>query len=159
MAIVLLAELAAVLTRHPDRVPALVGEAGIVDDPGLDGPGAFNGGQHQVAHLGEHRRIRPRRLTYEMQQRLVLGGDPGRSCHGGHRLDALARGWHEQARAVVAQRCGPIGVADDTGQRLDVDAKPRFTPLIEGHRRASCWNTSPFSTTWPSLQVPGFMTQ
>src|SRR4051812_26140117 len=33
LAIVLLAELAAILTRHPDRVPALLGEAGIVDDP------------------------------------------------------------------------------------------------------------------------------
>src|SRR4051812_42053950 len=38
LAIVLLAELAAILARDPDRVPALLGEAGIVDDPGLDGP-------------------------------------------------------------------------------------------------------------------------
>src|SRR3954471_1702006 len=34
-AVVLFAELAAILARHPDRVPALLGEAGIVDDPGL----------------------------------------------------------------------------------------------------------------------------
>src|SRR3954452_21435001 len=35
LAIVLLAELPAILTRPPHRVPALLGEAGIVDDPGL----------------------------------------------------------------------------------------------------------------------------
>src|SRR3954463_4856139 len=52
LALVLFAELAAALTRDPDRVPALLGKAGIVDDPGLDGPGALDGGQHQVAHLG-----------------------------------------------------------------------------------------------------------
>src|SRR4051812_37228121 len=141
LAIVLLAELAAILTRHPDRVPALLGEAGIVDDPGLDGPSTLEGGQDQVAHLGEHGRIGPRRLTDEMQQRLVLGGGPGRSCHRGHRFYALALGRHEQARAVVPQRCGSIGVTDGISQRLDIGSKPRFTTLVEGHRRASCWNT------------------
>src|SRR3954466_5669265 len=150
LAIVLLAELTAILARHPHRVPALLGEAGIIDDPGLDGPGALDPRQDQVAHLGEHGRIGPRRLSHEMQQRLVLGGDPGRSCHRGHRFYALARGRHEQARAVVAQRCGPIGVADGTGQRLDIDAKPRFSTLVEGHRRASCWNTSLFLRLGPA---------
>src|SRR3954452_12692937 len=57
LAIVLLAELAAILTRHPHRVPALLREAGIVNDPGLDGPGALDRRQDQVAHLGEHGRI------------------------------------------------------------------------------------------------------
>ena len=54
LAIVLLAELSAILTRHPHRVPALLGEAGIVDDPGLDGPGALDCRQDQAAHLSEH---------------------------------------------------------------------------------------------------------
>jgi hypothetical protein len=78
LAVVLFAELTAILTRHPDRVPALLGEAGIVNDPGLDGPSTLNGRQYEVAHFGEHGGIRPGRLTNEMQQRLVLGGDPGR---------------------------------------------------------------------------------
>ncbi len=38
LAIVLLAELAAILPRHADRMPALLGKAGVVDDPGLDRP-------------------------------------------------------------------------------------------------------------------------
>src|SRR3954467_2600902 len=45
LAVVLLAELAAVLTRDPNRVPALLGEAGIVNDPGLDGPSTLEGGR------------------------------------------------------------------------------------------------------------------
>ncbi len=40
LAIVLLAELAAILPRHADRVPPLLGKAGIVDDPRLDRPAA-----------------------------------------------------------------------------------------------------------------------
>src|SRR3712207_7467734 len=40
-----------------------------------DRPGALDRRQDQVAHLGEHGRIRPRRLAHEMQERLVLGGD------------------------------------------------------------------------------------
>src|SRR4051812_14324234 len=73
-----------------------------------------------------------------MQERLVLGRDPGRGRDRGYRLHALALGRHEQAGAVVAQGCGAIGVAEDTGQCLDIDAEPRFTTLVEGHRRASC---------------------
>ena len=38
LAIVLLAELTAILTRHADRMPALLGKAGVVDDPRLDRP-------------------------------------------------------------------------------------------------------------------------
>src|SRR4051812_9382639 len=136
LAVVLLAELAAILARHPDRVPALLGEAGIVDDPGLDGPSTLEGGQDQVAHLGEHGRIRPRRLTNEMQERLVLGGNPGRGRDRSYRLDALAPGRHEQTRAVVAQGCGAVGVADDVDQRRNIGGKPHFTAVMGSHRRA-----------------------
>src|SRR3954470_17421800 len=136
LAVVLLAELAAILARHPDRVPALLGEAGIVDDPGLDGPSTLEGGQDQVAHLGEHGRIRPRRLTNEMQERLVLGGNPGRGRDRSYRLDALARGRHKQTRAVVAQGCGAVGVADDVDQRRNIGGKPHFTAVMGSHRRA-----------------------
>src|SRR4051812_26915640 len=53
-------------------------------------------------------------------------------------VSLLRAGRHEQAGAVVAQGCGAIGVAEDTGQCLDIDAEPRFTTLVGGHRRASC---------------------
>src|SRR3954451_12632482 len=41
LAVVLLAQLTAVLTRHPDRVTALLRKAGVVDDPGFDRAAAF----------------------------------------------------------------------------------------------------------------------
>src|SRR3712207_7836457 len=42
LAIVLLTELAAILTRHPDRVTALLRKAGVVDDPRFDRAAAFD---------------------------------------------------------------------------------------------------------------------
>src|ERR1700704_2196046 len=38
LAVILLADLAAVLSVHPDRMPTLLGKARIIDDPRLDGP-------------------------------------------------------------------------------------------------------------------------
>src|SRR5215213_2650425 len=48
LAVVLFAELTAVLTRDAHRVPAFLWETRVVDDPGLNGPGALNRGQDQV---------------------------------------------------------------------------------------------------------------
>ena len=44
LAIVLLAELAAVLPRDADRVPPFLRKTGIIDDPGLDRPVALDAG-------------------------------------------------------------------------------------------------------------------
>jgi hypothetical protein len=68
LAVVLLAQLARVLAGHPDRVPTLLGKAGVVDDPGLDRPAALDGRQGQLTNLGEHRLIRPGGLADEVQQ-------------------------------------------------------------------------------------------
>ena len=59
LAVVLLAELAAILPRHPDRVLPLLGKAGVVDDPGLDRPVPLDRRQHHLAHLGQHLLVRP----------------------------------------------------------------------------------------------------
>ena len=66
--IVLLAELTTVLARHPDRVPALLGKTGIVDDPGLDRPLPLDRRQHYLAHLAQNPLVRPAALTDKMQQ-------------------------------------------------------------------------------------------
>ncbi len=54
LAIVLLAELTAILTRYPYRVPALLRKPRIIDDPRLDRPAAFNHRQDQLTNLGEN---------------------------------------------------------------------------------------------------------
>ena len=90
LTIVLLAELATVLTRHPDRVPPLLGKTGIVDDPGLDRPLPLDRRQHYLAHLAQNPLVRPAALTDKMQQRLVLCRRARRRRHRRHRLHALA---------------------------------------------------------------------
>ena len=57
LAIVLFAELATVLPRDADRMRALLGEAGVVDDPGTDRTVSFDGGQRSLAHNAEHRLV------------------------------------------------------------------------------------------------------
>src|SRR4051812_13701881 len=82
-----------------------------------------------------------------MQERLVLGGNPGRGRDRGDRLDALARGRHEQTRAVVAQGCGAIGVADDVDQRRNIGGKPPVTAVMGSNRLALLTGQGPPSTS------------
>jgi len=121
LAIILLAELATVLPRHAYRVPALLGKAGVVDDPGRD---RTERRQHLVACCGQKRLIRPGRLGDEMVQRLVrsthpLGPDPSR-----HRLDALALTRQDQAAAVSGERLRAISVRQGARKGFDVSCKP-----------------------------------
>ena len=68
LTIVLLAKLAAILSRYPDRVPPLLGKAGVVDDPGFNRTVTLDLRQHHLAHLGQHPLVRPSRVADEMQQ-------------------------------------------------------------------------------------------
>src|SRR5215208_3965482 len=129
LAIVLLAELAAILTRHPDRVTALLWKAGVVDDPGLDRAAAFDDRQGQLLYPAENSLVRPRRVGNKMQQRLVLGRDPGRCRYRRNRLDALAFSRQQQTPAIITQWCRPIRMPDHLGERLNIGAKP-FLPLL-----------------------------
>src|SRR3954467_2017824 len=72
---------------------------------------------------------RPRRVGDEMQQRLVLGRDPGRRRCGCDRLDALALARQQQAQAIITQRRRPIGMPDRRGGRRDKGAKPSL-PIL-----------------------------
>ena len=129
LAIVLLAELAAILPRYPDRMPALLRKPGVVDDPRLDRPVAFKCRQHQFAHPGQNPLVRPRRVADEMQQRLVLRRHPGGRRQRRHRLDALALSRHQQPEAVIPQRRRPVSMADHLNKPLDINRKARFTPI------------------------------
>src|SRR5690349_17494608 len=67
LTVVLLAELAAILMRHPDRMAAFLRKAGVVDDPGFDRAAAFDERQSQLLDAAENPLIRPRRVGDEMQ--------------------------------------------------------------------------------------------
>src|SRR4051812_46111614 len=129
LAVVLLAQLAAVLTRHPDRVSALLRKAGVVDDPGFDRAAAFDERQDQLLYPAENPLVRPRRVGDEMQQRLVLGRDPCRRRYRRNRLNALAFARQQQAPAIITQRLSPIRMPDHLGERPDIGPEP-FLPVL-----------------------------
>ncbi len=133
LAVVLLADLPAVLTRHPHRMMALLAERRVVDDPRLDRPMRLDRRQHQLAHLGQHHLVRPRRLADEVHQRLMLGRHPRGRRHRRQRLHALALHRQHQPRAVVAKRAYPVGVADHAPQTFHIGRKPRLHRVRHPH--------------------------
>jgi hypothetical protein len=135
LAIGLLAELTAILVVHADRMLALLGERGVVDDPRLNRSALLDRRQHHLAHLGQHVLVRPGRVGDKMQQRLVLCRRPRWSRPRRHRLNALAFPRQHQARAIVAQRSRPLHVTDHASKTGYILGKPRFaiSTLIEIH--------------------------
>ena len=127
LAVVLLAKLAAILPRHPNRMPTLLGKAGIVDDPGHDRTVPLDLWQHHLAHLGQHLLVRPLSLADKMQQRLMLGRRAIRRRDRRHRLHALALAWHQQAGAIMPQRLLAVLVTNHARKPLDIPRKSRFT--------------------------------
>lgn len=71
LAVVLLAELAAILPRHTDRMLPFLGKAGVADDPGADRPLTLKGRQNLRPHDAKHGIVRPVRFRHEVMQRLV----------------------------------------------------------------------------------------
>src|SRR6266567_3708528 len=54
LTIIFLAKLAAILSRNTDRVPPLLGETGVVDDPRFDRSVPLYRGQHHRTDLGQN---------------------------------------------------------------------------------------------------------
>src|SRR5580658_1804807 len=77
LTIVLLAQLAAILPPDPDRMPSLLGEARVIDDPSLDRSVTLYLRQHQSADLGQNPLVRPVAFPNKMQQRLMLSAAIG----------------------------------------------------------------------------------
>ena len=92
-------------------------------------PLLFDQRQGQLLYPAENPLVRPRRVGNEMQQRLVLGRDPGRRRYRRDRLDALALARQQQAQAIITQRLRPIGMPDHLGERLDIGREP-FLPIL-----------------------------
>src|SRR4051794_10444299 len=85
----------------PNAHRIFLGKPGVVDDPGFDRAAAFDNRQDQLLYPAENPLVRPRRVGDEMQQRLVLGRDPGRCRYRRDRLDALALARQQQAQAII----------------------------------------------------------
>ena len=154
LAVRLLAELPAILVRHSNRMPPLLGKARVVDDPRLDRAVMLDPGQHHLSHLAQHVVVGPFRLTNKMQQRLMLRRRSPRRRDRRHRLYALALTRHHQSHAIVAQRTRSIRVADHSHKPTDIRRKPYFSPLFALPIHASTSRANPKSCfKWFILKV------
>ncbi len=123
LAVVLFAQLAAVLARHADRMPSLLGKARVVHDPGLDRAARRQRRQHRGPHRRKKRLRRPRRLTDEVQQRLVLRAHRPRCKTRRHRLHALAPAGKQKPGAIVSERLLSILVPEMPAELVDIAVK------------------------------------
>ena len=117
---------------------ALLGQAGVIDDPGTDRAMTFDRRQDLLAHFGQNGLIRPRRIADKMQQRLVFGRTLCRRRHGSDRLHRLAFQGHQQARTILVELCG-------TARPPDNLAEPRHVRCKSGSARprSQCHPTPP----------------
>src|ERR1700726_2538497 len=148
LAVRLLAELAAILVRHANRMPPLLGKARVVDDPRLDRAVTLDPWQHHLSHLAQHLRVGPTSLTDKMQQRLMLRRRSLGRRDRRHRLYALALARHDQPRAIIAQRTCSIRVPDHAHKPLDIAREPKFNVLrsVETHPKPPMlqWDSPPY---------------
>jgi hypothetical protein len=113
LAIVLLAELAAILPRHSNRVLAFLRKACVIDDKGFDRAVPFEDWKRQLPNLAQYSRIGPGRVGHEMQKRLMLRRHPRRRRDRGQRLYALAPAAGKKTRAVIAKWPYPVAMTDN----------------------------------------------
>jgi hypothetical protein len=130
LAVVLLAQLAAILPGYTDRVMAFLGETRVIDDPGLDWLVSGDRWQHSLTYAGQHRLIRPRCLRHKMQQRLVLRRGSLRRSHRCQWFDALAALGRQQPDTIVLKWSDPVGMAQHRCQVCRIGAEPRFRPRL-----------------------------
>jgi hypothetical protein len=104
LTIVLFAELPATLSRHADRMNALLGEPRVIDDPRLYGSVLLDHRKNMSAHLSQHRFIGPLGLRNEMVERLIRSLDTTGIDTRGNRFDALAFARKDQAGAIGTKR-------------------------------------------------------
>ena len=141
--IALLAEVAAILPRHPNRMSPLLGKARVVDDPGRDRAMPLDRRQYLLPHLRQHAFVRPTARADEMQQRLMLCRHPRRLCHSRQRLHALALARQHQAKAIVAQRTFTVLVPDHARKPIHIPLKPRSTVISKVHLSPHAGRKSP----------------
>jgi hypothetical protein len=106
---------AAVLTRHADRVRALLGKAGAVENQHAGTIGDH--GPQPAPHRGD----RPRRVGDEMLKRLIRAGVADARQHRAHRLPAAVA---QQAEEIPTEGTALRDMAEARFERLEPRAQP-----------------------------------
>jgi hypothetical protein len=135
LAVVLLAQLAAVLPGYTHRVAAFLRKARVIHDPALDRFVSSDRWQHALTYAAQYRLIRPGCLRHQMQQRLVLRGGSLRRGHRRQWFHALSTLRRQQPDTVVLKRSDPVSMAQYRGQvgRISPEASFRASFIVEIH--------------------------
>jgi hypothetical protein len=120
LAIILLAGLSAVLPGYAHRMGALLGQAGVVDDPGYNRAAFRHRRQRIVARAAQQGLVAPGSVGHHMVQRLMHTPDVGRGQTRCHRLDRLALPGQQQPGAVQLQGNSTIRVPGGFRQTVKI---------------------------------------
>jgi hypothetical protein len=101
----------------------LLGHAGVIDDPGLNGTARCYRCQGIRPDRLEYYFILPRGIGHQVMQRLVGLAHPLGSQQGCHRLDTLARAGQHQTGQITTQRLAPISMTQALRQALHIGPK------------------------------------
>ena len=147
LAVRVLAERGGVLRRDTDRVGALLGQCGVVDDQhGIRTT-------HQAIRLHEHLRLQRRAVPsprcHEMMKPVVFArGEPL-----GHRLHALAVARADQTSHVKRAHPPPFGVAEPIEERLE-PARELCCPVTPRRRHGRLPKPTSYESRKPAHRNP-----
>ena len=143
LAVLGLAQLAAVLPRHAHRMASLLGKRRIVDDPGLDAARRLQRRQNLIADRFQDPVVAPRRLADKVKQGLMRRAGVRRRQPRRHGLHALARHRQKQSRNVAAERLQTVRMPQDLAEAVHVGPETRL------HRRLA--ELQPHHRTSPNI--------
>ena len=141
LAVVLLAQHPAILARHTDRVPALLREARVVDDP-VAAAGPVHLRHHPLCNPAQQLLVGPFGLGHKVVQRLMPGAGVQRIHPCGHRFHALARQRQHQPGAVPLQPRMTVPMPKPRRQVCHVALKPP----VRTHRSSQTGRRSAYNT-------------
>ena len=124
LAVVLFAKHAAILAGHAHRVAALLGHAGVVDDPRRHRAVSLQGRQHGLTGRAQDGAIVPGGIGDEVMHRLMARAHVARIDARGHRLDALPLPGQTEPGDIGPQGAVPIPMAEGRAETLNIRVKP-----------------------------------
>src|SRR2546428_424170 len=124
LAVVLFAKHAAILAGHAHRVAALLGHAGVVDDPRRHRAVSLQGRQHGLTGRAQDGAIVPGGIGDEVMHRLMARAHVARIDARGHRLDALPLPGQTEPGDIGPQGAVPIPMAAGPAETLNIRVKP-----------------------------------
>jgi hypothetical protein len=132
LAVILFANLAAILSGHSYRLMTLLGKACVIYHPRHDWITVQHGWDHKIQTAIQNRFVAPWGVRNQMVQRLVHPSHIVASQLGGHGFDAFPFAGQQQAGATVLQWKVTIGMPCGFRQALNICRKALFLRAWRG---------------------------